>query len=135
MMALRSLFVLGLSLSLLGSTADAAKAKAKKKDKALHGKVEVVKLEKDKESEGKEIGSITIKIHAKKKKGIPAKEETIRLAAGTKVEKVKGKKGSAETATLSDLKPGEHVHVLLAKDGEAKEIKIVAKKGKKKSNA
>jgi hypothetical protein len=138
MMTLRSLFVLGLALSLMGS-AEAAKAKAKKKkEHAHHGVVEVVKLEKDKESEGKEVGSITIKVHAKKKKGVEAKEEKFRLADYTKVERVAGKKGSktAETVTLSSLKPGEHVHIL-AKDGEAKEIKIVAKKKgkKKKANA
>jgi hypothetical protein len=134
MMILRSLLVLGVALSLLGSTAEAAKAKGKKKkEHALHGKVEFVKLENKESDKGKDIGSITIKIHAKKKKGIPAKDETFRLAASTKVERVKGKKGdrTTETVTLAELKAGEHVH-LLAKDGEAKEIKIM-KKGKKKN--
>jgi hypothetical protein len=135
MMILRSLLVLGLALSLTSSSAEAAKPK-KKKEKAHHGVVEVVKLDGDKDSE-KASGTITIKVHGNKKKNIEAKEEKFTLAGDTKVERVEGKKGSktTETASLSSLKAGDHV-TIVAKDGAAKEIKIVAKKkGKKKNNA
>jgi Trk K+ transport system NAD-binding subunit len=129
MMILRSLLVLSLALSLTGSTAEAAKGK-KKKEHAHKGVVESVKLDNDK---GKEM---TIKVHAKKKKGVEAKEEKFKLASDTKVERITGKKGSktTETASLSTLKTGDHV-LVMAKDGEAKEIKIVAKKKGKKKNA
>jgi hypothetical protein len=128
MMILRSFVVLGLALSLTGSTAVAAKAK--KKERAHQGVVEVVKLDKEDSAKGKEIGSLTIK--GKKKKGVEGKEEKFTLAADTKVERVAGKKGNktSETATLSALKAGDRVLVVV-KDGAAKEIKIVAKKKKK----
>jgi hypothetical protein len=130
MMILRSLLVLGLALSLVGSTAEAAKGK-KKKNNVRHGVVEVVSLDQDKDS-----GKITIKQRAKKKKGTEAKSEEIKLTKSTTVERVAGKKGNktTETAKLSDLKAGEHVHILV-KDGVAEDIKIVkaGKKSKKKA--
>jgi hypothetical protein len=134
MMILRPLFVLGLALTLATSTAEAAKGK-KKKEHAHRGVVEAVNLDKDKDS-----GTITIKAHGKKKKkgaeAAAAKDETFKLTAKTKVERIAGKKGNktTEAGKLSELKPGEQV-IVESKEGVAEEIKIVAKKkGKKKKN-
>jgi len=130
MMILRPLLVLGLALSLCGSTAEAAKGK-KKKDNVRHGVVEVVSFDQDKAS-----GKLTIKHRAKKKQGSEAKSEELKLTSSTTIERVAGKKGNktTETAKLSDVKAGDHVHVLI-KDGVAADIKIVkhGKKAKKKA--
>jgi hypothetical protein len=135
MFALRPLLVLGLAAGLMALTpsdADAAKKAKKKKEHAVHGVVESVSKD-----------SVTIKVHAhkKKKKGASAeakkgetKDVTFTIGKGTTIERVTGKKGSKEvkTADRDDLKKGEHV-VVVAKDKEATKIAIVKHKKKKRA--
>lgn len=129
----RSLLVLGLVLTLTGiaSAADEAK-KAKKKD-GVAGVVTDVAKDKDE-------GTITIKVHARKKDAAPAEadaEKKFKITKDTKFEKVTGDKGNREQkpATFADVQKGERVLIVPAADNKevAKNVTLHGQ-AKKKAN-
>src|SRR5262245_13512884 len=127
MMRSRLLAVAGLALLLaLGtSTAQAAKKKA---THTVHGTVVDVHR-----ADGKAPGTITVKMHQKQKGAAAAQvlDRKFKVAKGTRVEIVQGKKGAKQhlPATFADVHDGEHV--VLAARGDVAEVISVHKAGKK----
>jgi len=124
------------SLAVLVAAAG-SEAAPKAKKKAVRGTVVDIKKDQDKEA-----GTLTIKVIAKKKKkdagaaAAPEKEETrtFKVTTDTKVEQIVGKKkdAKAEPAKFSSIE--KDAVVVIKADGEtAQEIKIAAKKKKKKA--
>jgi hypothetical protein len=88
-------------------------AKTAKKGAHVHGVVMAVKKDADKDA-----GTVTIKVHVKKK-GQPAGaqesvEKTFTITDATKFQTVRGKKGDQEVkpATFAGLHKGEHVLIV-----------------------
>jgi hypothetical protein len=112
------------------SAGDKTKKAGKKAAKPVQGVV--VDFKKD---EGKDTGTITVKLVKGKKKGGDSGEavqKTFTITDTTKLEKVSGKKGNVETkaATFSDLAKDLKV-TITGKGDTADSVKITAKKKKK----
>jgi hypothetical protein len=122
--------LLAVALPLVLATAVEAAPKGKK-NHPVHGIVVAVQKDKDADS-----GTITVKVHPKKKKGTAAAqavEKTFKVTNVTKFEKVSGKKGQQQTSptTFQNVRKGEHVTILHQGD-TAEGVRIHAKgKGKK----
>ena len=114
---------------------DDIKAKGKKKHRAIHGKVEAVKKDADKDS-----GVIEIIVHHRKKgeTGSPeVKNEKFKVTPDTKFELVQ-REGNGQVdrkpATFADVKKGEHVAIVPMEGARevARRVEIlVGKKGGK----
>jgi hypothetical protein len=123
--------LLVLALAATASAGDKAKKAGKKKAaKPVQGLV--VDFKKD---EGKDTGTMTVKIVKGKKGGDSgeAVQKTFTVTDTTKFEKVSGKKGNVETksATFSDLAKDLKV-TITGKGDTAESVKIAAKKKKNK---
>ena len=125
----RFLAVAALTLAMV--TPALAAAKGKKNKGAVKGTV--VEVKKD---EGKETGSLVVKVTpGKKDAGAAATEKTFKITDTTKVQKLVGKKKDAvaSDAKFSDVTKDANV-TIVAKGEEASEVKFqVAKKAKKKA--
>jgi hypothetical protein len=125
--------LLVLALAATASAGDKTKKAGKKKAaKPVQGVV--IDFKKD---EGKDTGTITVKVMQGKKKGGDSGEavqKTFTVTDATKFEKVSGKKANAETksAAFSDLAKDQKV-VITAKGDTAEDVKIAAGKKKKKN--
>jgi hypothetical protein len=114
MRLLRLLGIVGLALLLALGTSPAQAAK-KKATHAVHGTVVNVQR-----VDGKAVGTVTVEIHHKKK-GITTTQvvdRKFKVANGTRVEIVKGKKGAQQhlPATFADVQNGEHVVLVVTGD-------------------
>src|SRR5262245_60733441 len=112
-----------LSLVLLvGADAEAGAQKKKKKGMLIGS---VVSVQAD-------AGKITLKTKGDKKKMTPGEEVTVSVSKETKIERIKGKKGSEQrsTATLSDVRQGAKIRVRTSK-GAPREAQAIEIKGKK----
>ncbi|HMF13672.1 MAG TPA: hypothetical protein VKE94_15245 [Gemmataceae bacterium] len=114
---------------------EGSKAKSKKKHRAIHGKVETVNKDADKDS-----GVIEIIVHHRKKgeTGSPeVKHEKFKVTPDTKFEFVQREgKGQVDRkpATFADVKKGEHVAIVPMEGARevAQRVEIlVGKKGSK----
>lgn len=95
----------------------------------------VVSVQKD----GDKVGSITVRLKAKKKAASTAApvEKTYKVTANTKFTVISGKKGAVQQAEgdFSKVQAGGRV-VLVHNGSEATDVKVLKKgKGKKKKNA
>jgi hypothetical protein len=113
--------VTGVALLLVFVTSSAEGAK-KNAIHTVHGTVVDVR-----QVDGKAIGTVTLKTHHKKKGTTVTQvvDRKFKVAAGTRVEIVSGKKGANQhlPATFTDVHDGEHV-VLVAKGDVAEVISI-----------
>jgi hypothetical protein len=106
----------------------------KKKQHAIHGKVEAVTKDKDKDS-----GTLTVEIHHKKKgtATVEVKHEKFKVTPDTKFEIARRDSAGAvqrKPATFADVKVGEHVAVVPMEGarGVAQRVEIlIGKKGSK----
>jgi len=122
-----------LALAATASAGDKAKKAGKKKAaKPVQGLV--VDFKKD---EGKDTGTVTVKLVKGKKKGGDsgeAMQKTFTITDTTKFEQISGKKGNVETksAGFKDLAKDQKV-TITAKGDTVESVKITAAKKKKKN--
>jgi hypothetical protein len=123
-------FLLALAL-VVGFAAQGTAQQKGKKGKGNTGTITKVDLK-----DG--VGTITVKVTGKKKKGEPApepKDVTFKVTKDTQIQKAGAKKGDAPTdAQASDLQEGTRVAVTLADGSEDTAAKIVILAKKKKKN-
>lgn len=126
MRTLKVLMVLAIAVCLVSSAT--AADKKKKKGKPVRGSIVSVK-----QDEGKETGTITVKVAGKKKDAAEAKEMTFTISAATKIENVIGKPKDGKTSAgkFSDLAAGKRV-VITAEGNIAETVKVLGGKKKKK---
>jgi hypothetical protein len=122
-----------LLLSLTVPTEAAPQNPKGKKGGHVNGVVTAVQKDNDKDT-----GTITVKIHHKKK-GQPAGaaevvEKTFKVTSASKFEKVSGPKGQRQTqpATFADVKQGEHVQIHTKSGAADVAANVAIVSGKKK---
>jgi len=124
---------LAIALAVVANTSALGPGKGTKKHHAIHGKVEAVSQDKDKNS-----GTITVVIHHKKKgtTTIQSQQLTFKLTPDTKFETAQhdgSGKVTRTPATFADIKIGEHVAIVPMEGtgGVAQRVEILmGKKGK-----
>jgi hypothetical protein len=114
-------------LMLCAAATSEAGAQKKKKKGLLIGSVVSVQAD---------AGKITLKTKANKKKMTPGEEVTVSVGKDTKIERIKGKKGSEQrsTASLADVRPGAKIRVRTSR-AAPRQAQAIEIKGKKKKNA
>jgi hypothetical protein len=128
MRLLPTLFAVALAV-ILSAAVEAAPQVGGKKGKKNHPvRGVVVAVQKDKDADS---GTITVKVHHKKKTAAAAArsvERTFQVTNATQFEKVRGKKGQQQTSptTFRHVHQGEHVTILHQGD-TAQEVRIHAR--------
>ncbi len=124
---------LSLALLLGGDSADAAGKKKKNKAASLLSGA-IVSVEPS--AADPNVGKVTIKTKANKKKATESKEVTFQVTKTTTVEQVTGKKGEVKTspAYFRDLKAGTMVTARVGPGNQAEARSLQVRAGKKKNN-